>query len=157
MAATECIIICMHIYIARSILVRLPSTFLPIHLVSVHVVHPYNSIDTTAARKKLCFILSGRSDFYMTDSLSMVVHTFASSVLMSFSVDKMLLTRYVNLSTNFRDLPFSVEMSPLWLNHMNSVLSALTWRPISPAARSRLCSWDSAWVGVFVRSGRSSA
>ena len=39
-------------------------------LVSIHVVHPYSSIDTTAAWKKLRFILSVKSDFHMTDSLS---------------------------------------------------------------------------------------
>ena len=41
-----------------------------IRLVSVHVVHPYCSIDTIAAWKKLRFILSVRFDFHMTDSLS---------------------------------------------------------------------------------------
>ena len=42
-------------------------------------------------------------------------------------------------------------MSPVWLKHMYSVLSALTWRPMHAAARSRLCSRVSAWVGVFAR------
>ena len=46
-------------------------------LVWVHVVHPYSSIDTTAAWKKLRLIISVRSEFHMTDSLSMVVHAFA--------------------------------------------------------------------------------
>ena len=62
-------------------------------LVSVYVVHPYSSIDTTAAWKKLRFILSVRSDFHMTDSLSIAVHVFASYVLMSISVDETLLSR----------------------------------------------------------------
>ena len=66
-----------------------------------------------AAWKKLRFILSVRSDFHITDSLSMAVHCFASSVSMSVSVNETLLPRLVNLSTNFRDLPFSVEMSPV--------------------------------------------
>ena len=39
-------------------LVQLPSSFFYIHLISVHVVHPYSSIDSTASRKKLCYILS---------------------------------------------------------------------------------------------------
>ena len=53
--------------IARSILGHLPSSFSPVRLVSVHVVHPYRSIDTTTALKKLRFILL---DFHMTDNLS---------------------------------------------------------------------------------------
>ena len=48
----------------------------------------------------------------MTDNLSIAVHAFASRVLMSFSVDEMLLPRYVNLSASFREPPFNVEMSP---------------------------------------------
>ena len=79
--------------IARSILVKLPSSFFSIRLVSVHVVHPYSSIDTTAAWKKLHFILSVRSDFRMSDSLSIVVDYFASRELMSVSVDEPLLPR----------------------------------------------------------------
>ena len=79
---------------AHRILVYLPSSFFFIHLFSVHVVHPYYSTDTTAAWKNLRFILSDRSDFRMTDSLSIAVHDFASHVLMSFSVDEILLPRF---------------------------------------------------------------
>ena len=50
----------------------------------------------------------------MTDSLSIAVHAFASRMLMSVSVDETLLPRQVNLSTSFRELPFSVEISPLF-------------------------------------------
>ena len=64
-----------------------------IHLISIHVVHPYSSIETTAAWKKLRFILTLRSDFHMTNSLSIDVHTFTSRVLMSFSVNETLLPR----------------------------------------------------------------
>ena len=66
--------------------------------VSVHVVHPYSSIDVTAAWKKLRFILSVRSDFHIVDSLLIAVHAFVNLVSMSFSVDSTLLPRYVNLS-----------------------------------------------------------
>ena len=79
--------------IACSILVQLPSSFFSICLVSIHVVHPYSSIDTTAAWKKLRFILSVRSDFHMTDSLSIAIHPFVSRVWMSVSVDETLLPR----------------------------------------------------------------
>ena len=37
---------------ARCILVQLPSSFFSIHLVSVHVVHSYSSMDMTTAWKK---------------------------------------------------------------------------------------------------------
>ena len=75
-------------------------------------MHPYSSIDTTAAWKKLRFILSVRSDFHMIDSLSIAVHAFVSRVSMSFSVDETVLPRQVKLSTSFREVLSSVEMSP---------------------------------------------
>ena len=58
------------------------------------------------------FILSDRSDFHIIDSLSIAVYGFVRCILTSLSVDPTLLLRYVNLSTNFRELPFRVEMAP---------------------------------------------
>ena len=58
-----------------------------VYFVRVHVVHPYSSIDVTAAWKKLRFILSVRSDFHIIDSLLIAVHAFVNLVSMSFSVD----------------------------------------------------------------------
>ena len=58
------------------------------------------------------FILSDRSDFHMIDNLSIEVYAFTSCILMSFSVDVKVLPMYVNLSTYFREPPFTVEMSP---------------------------------------------
>ena len=89
-----CLVGCCHqdlFNIARNILVWLPSSFFSSRLVSAQVVHPYSGIDMTAACKKLCFILSVRSDFHMIDNLSIAVHTFVSSVSMSFSVGKAVL------------------------------------------------------------------
>ena len=54
------------------------SSFFSNRLVSVQVVHPYSSIDTTAAWKKLRFILSVRFDFHKIESLSITVHAFVS-------------------------------------------------------------------------------
>ena len=48
-------------------------------------MHPYSSIDATAAWKKLCFILSVRSDFHIIDSLLIAVHAF---VVLRTSIDK---------------------------------------------------------------------
>ena len=107
--------------IARSILVQNPSCFFSMCIVSVHVVHPYNSIDTAAAWKKSRFILSDWSDFHRIVSLSIVVHAFARCILTSLLTDEILLPRYVNLSSNFREPPFWIEMAPSWLKHIYSV------------------------------------
>ena len=64
--------------------------------------------------------------------------------LTSLSVDKILLPRYLNWSTNFRGL----EMAPSCLKHMNSVLSTSALRPMLRC--SRLCSWGSVMAGIFV-------
>ena len=123
--------------IARSILVLLPSSFVFIRLVSVHVVHPHSVL----------FYGSG-----LTSIWPIAVHAFASHLLMFFLVDETLLPRYVKLSTSYIELPFSVEMSPFWLKHMYSVFSALIWRLMPTAVRSRQCSWDSAWVCICQKS-----
>ena len=98
--------------IAFSILVQFLSSFFFTCFVSIHVVHPYSRIDTTAAWKKLFYVSSDRSHFHMIDNLSIAVHAFANCILMSFSVDKTLFSWYVNLSTDFREPLFSVEMPP---------------------------------------------
>ena len=118
--------------IARSILVQFLSSFFSIRLISVHLVYPHGRIDMTAALKKLRFILSDRFGFHMIDNLSMAVYAFSSRILMSFSVDEMLLRRYVNLSTSFREPIFRV-MSPFWLKHMYYFFSDFIWRPMPPA------------------------
>ena len=58
-------------------------------------MHPYSSIDTIAAWKKLRFILLVRTDFHMTDSQLIAVHGFVSRVSMSVSVDETLLPSVV--------------------------------------------------------------
>ena len=92
------------------------STFLAKCFVSVHVVHPYSSMDTATAWMKFLFILSERSYFRMIDNLSKVIHTFATNMLTPLSADGTLLPRYVKLSTNFRCLAFRVEMAHSSLN-----------------------------------------
>ena len=61
------------------------------------------------------------------------------------------LSRLMNLSIRFRELPFSMEMSPVWLKYIYSVLCVLTWRPILVAARSRLCSRVSAGGDICLK------
>ena len=125
--------------------------------VSVHVVHPHSSTDTATVWKNTCFILSDSLDFHIIDNLSITVHIFAVHLLISLSVDETLLPSYVNLSTNFRGLALRGEIAPPHLKHMYSVLFAFTWKSMSPAACSWLCSRDLTWGGVFARSARSSA
>ena len=52
------------------------------------MVHPYSSIDPTAAWKKLHFMLSIRFDIHMSDSPTIAILAFASCVLILFSVDE---------------------------------------------------------------------
>ena len=61
-----------------------------------------NDITTATAWKKSYFILSLISDFHMIAYLTIAVHTFTWCILTSFSVDEILLPRYVNWSTKFR-------------------------------------------------------
>ena len=79
--------------IGCNILVQFPSNFFSICLVSVYVVHPFSRIDTTATWKKLHFILLDKFDFHMIDNLLIAVHAFISFIVISFSVDEMLLPR----------------------------------------------------------------
>ena len=71
--------------VARSCLILLASKW---------CIHTAVSTRPLLGRNRL--ILSVRSDFHMTDSLSIAVHAFVSRVSMSFSVDETLLPRYVN-------------------------------------------------------------
>ena len=79
--------------------------------ISVHVVHPYISMDTVTAWKKSCFILLNRSNFHMINDLSIAFHTFARHMMTLISVDEMLLPRYVNCSTIFRSLSLRMAMA----------------------------------------------
>ena len=138
---------------AHNILVQLTSSFFSIRIVSVvfvaashqtrldtrskarrpikvGMVHPFSRIVTTGAWKKLRFILSNRSDFYMIDSISIAIHVFARHILLSLSIDETLLPRCVNLSINFSELQIRVVMSLSWLKQMYSALPAFTWRPM---------------------------
>ena len=74
--------------------------------VCVDNIYIYIYMDTTAAWKKMRFILLDKSDQQMTDSLSTDVQASVSHVLMSFSVDEILVPRYVNLTTCFREILF---------------------------------------------------
>ena len=55
-------------------------------LVRILQVHLYSSADMTRAGKNPRFISWERSDFYITDIMSIEVHNFPMSMLTSFSV-----------------------------------------------------------------------
>ena len=55
----------------------------------------------------------------MIDNLLIAVHAFARCMLTSFSIDEILLLRYMDLSTNLRALPLRVEMVP---SHLKCIL-----------------------------------
>ena len=67
--------------------------------------------------------------FYLWDLISIrlvAAHAFPICMLTLVQVDKILLQqRYANGSTNFRRLPFNVEMVSFCLKHINSVLFSL--------------------------------
>ena len=100
--------------ISHSILVQFLSGFFSI---LYFMVHPYSTIDTNATWKKSFIILSDISNFHMIDNHSIAIHTFPSCILTSLSVDEILLLKYVNLSTNFRRLPFRMWMAPSRSKH----------------------------------------
>ena len=79
----------------------------------------------------------------MIDNVLIAFCTFIRLMLTTFSVDEILLLRYVNMAT-------------FCSKHIYLVLSAVTQRTKPPVTRSRLCSRDLAVAGVFVRCSRSS-
>ena len=97
-----------------------------------------------------------RSDFYFINNLSIAVKAFTGCTLTSLSIDEILLSRYVNRSTNFESFLLKVEMAISCLKYMYSFFIYAQKRPISLATISRLCSWDSAWAAIFTRNARSS-
>ena len=76
-----------------------PSLF-TYRFVSTQAVHPYNSTDTATTWKNSYFILPECSDFHKGVNLSLEMHTLSVCALTSFSVDEILLPRYMNWSTN---------------------------------------------------------
>ena len=87
---------------ARSLFVNTLSFFSVFFLSSG--VWQYSSIDTDW--KNSHFIQSEGLYFHQIDNLSITVHVLPMHLLISVSVDEILLLMYVKWSTNFRDLQF---------------------------------------------------
>ena len=79
----------------------------------IQVIHlsPIDPTDMTTVWKNTHFILSERSGFHRVDNLSIAVHILPMH-MSTFSVDEILLPKYMNWSTNFSSFPFHEEMTP---------------------------------------------
>ena len=73
-------------------------------------MQPYSSTDIVTAWKNSRLILSGRLDFHIVDNLSEAVHALSMHMLISLSVDEILLLVCRNWSTNFRGLLYVVAL-----------------------------------------------
>ena len=82
-----------------SIFVQFPSILFSTHFDSVKVVQLYSNTYISHSLEEILSysILSEKSDFLMIDKLLIVVLTFLIHILTSFSVDEMLLLRYVKV------------------------------------------------------------
>ena len=117
----------------------------------------YRSWNTATVGERSRFLQSYRLDFHMIDAQSIALPAFAKRMLTLVSVNKVLQLKYVNRSTNLRDLPLKVEMVNSCLKYMDTVLLAFTLEQILSSACSWLCSGDSVWAVVFAGSAASSA
>ena len=102
---------------ARSILVWLPSSFFSIRLVSVHLVHPYSCIDTTAAWKKTAFYFhSWFSDYCL--HLYYNIHNVSADVfpgLLVFALIPLTITGFKNKGFLYCYLPaVRIEPATYW-------------------------------------------
>ena len=84
------------------------------------MVRLYSCIDKYIAWKNFRSILSERLNFCMVDKLLIEGHAFPKCLVTSFSVDELLLPRFVKWFTKLRGLSFSVEITLSLLN-ANSV------------------------------------
>ena len=102
-------------------------------------MHPYSSNDTTAAWKKLCFILSVRSDFHMTTSLSIAVYAsnpyFTNIILMYYGQAKAgwpaqtyILQLCEDTGCNPEDLPEVMNNREKWRERVREIRAGgTTW------------------------------
>ena len=86
----------------------------------VQVMQPLRSNDDDTAWKEYCLIVPMRSGFYIMDNLSIAANAFARHVFTSLLAYDLLLLKYVNWSSNLKNMLLKVEMSPS-LNPIDSV------------------------------------
>ena len=66
--------------------------------------------------------MSERADFQTVSILFRAVQTLAMRIFLSFSVELILIPKYVNVSTDSTDSPETVCIKPCWLKLMKLVL-----------------------------------
>ena len=76
---------------------------------------PYIKTDLTLARKRLRLRLSERADFQTVSSLFRAVQALAMRIFLSFSVEMISLSQYVNDCIDSIDSPETVCIEPCWL------------------------------------------
>ena len=91
--------------------ISLPLPFVPILYGSRQLFHTTSSVRTELMFIRLCWSANTDTlDFYMFNNLLIGMNVFARCKFMSLSIDEMLLLRYINLSTNFREMSFSEDL-----------------------------------------------
>lgn len=100
---------------AQSILQYVPPNLSSNCFVRIHVVDPYTRTDSTMALKKFLFKEPDNQDLQIIVNLSRALQASATLVLTSFSVEHMLLPRWMNCSTFFKAFSLTVFISPFWL------------------------------------------
>ena len=83
---------------------------------------PYIKTDSTLARKRLRLRMSERADFQTVSILFRADQALATRIFLSFSVELILLPKYVNDSTDSIDSPETVCIEPCWLKLLKLVL-----------------------------------
>ena len=79
--------------------------------VRVQLKEPYSSTDTVTDWNKSHCILSERSNFIISEKLSIATHACPLRMLTSLSIDEILMPMYVNWSTDFWSLTLKVGMA----------------------------------------------
>ena len=87
------------------------------------VVQLYGSTDTATSWKNSHFILTDRWDFHIVDNLSVAIHVLPMRIMISLSINEILLPWYAKCFINFRGLLFNEEMA---LSRLKHVLSEFT-------------------------------
>ena len=75
------------------------------------VVEIYNSTDTVTAFNNSWYISSEKSDLQMVINMTIAIYALSLHMLISFSVDEILLLKYMKWVANFWGLPLDEEVS----------------------------------------------